>query len=813
MQKHWRVIPLLAGAGLYLVFGLGLLRVMGPNWIMSPVDTAYINLFNALNVARGLPIDHLVWPGIPTVMIDAVVIRVVHLFYGQGDIVADVLANPELYFNAINHVMLALIVCAIFIFGLATTWGTGSLLLGLLVQLCPFLIPEWFHALPLRGMPSNIQLICGLLLAAVTVASLRRDLSTDNRIIFYVVASAALCGLGISAKLSIAAIVLLPFLFIPGTKWKLRYCACLALSLAIFLLPGIIQGKYFFRYFFAAGSLRSHLVGQPGQSFWQGLLVDAKHQAHNHSLLLKILLYSAGFTAVISIVAFWRRSLRKSPEYRLLWCAVVSMAVVWVYLLPKWMRPHYFFGYLPLWSLPVVAAYCIVMKSLARWRICQFVFGALVLAAVCLGIHQRNKDLVEGKITPKCYTWYQGVWDDALAVDRLLHERYPEGAWIFTPPTNNLYMSLDLGNQGSKLRYTDMLSKILPPNVYIYCWDGLRCYDRSRKRFRIQDILSMHKGAAFTAAKRYESPYSPADLGYIWPKDVLFSDAVFTGEMGRLFTIKQILVGGVASASSQRPLAEAPAPPAQPAAWMTDDPLPQWYQLDTWPENVGWVVSGYVLQAANADVAGRMPGSWRFEGSDDATHWSVLHSQADIPAWQAGESRSYPLAAAGHYRYYRLFVTDGTDLPGVGLSAMKLIVEADSLYSPRWRRLFDLTFTNAEGDKAKLSDPFWETAAAPAWIQTDLGEGNAEAAAAYSLRTGPHGPDATGRMPKEWQLLGSNDGHTWDVVDTRTDEVDWQLDERRIYPISKPGRYRYYRLHIGSSNDPNIIRLYDLRMF
>jgi signal transduction histidine kinase len=59
--------------------------------------------------------------------------------------------------------------------------------------------------------------------------------------------------------------------------------------------------------------------------------------------------------------------------------------------------------------------------------------------------------------------------------------------------------------------------------------------------------------------------------------------------------------------------------------------------------------------------------------------------------------------------------------------------------------------------------------------------------------------DQSGRDPRNWELLGSNDdGKTWAVVDSRTDEVFTERFERRVFNLTTAACFRLFRLQIGA---------------
>ncbi len=56
--------------------------------------------------------------------------------------------------------------------------------------------------------------------------------------------------------------------------------------------------------------------------------------------------------------------------------------------------------------------------------------------------------------------------------------------------------------------------------------------------------------------------------------------------------------------------------------------------------------------------------------------------------------------------------------------------------------------------------------------------------------------DAPSRDPKEWRLLGSNDGENWTELDKESNEKFAYRFQRREFNIEKPGEYLYYKLDV-----------------
>ncbi len=72
------------------------------------------------------------------------------------------------------------------------------------------------------------------------------------------------------------------------------------------------------------------------------------------------------------------------------------------------------------------------------------------------------------------------------------------------------------------------------------------------------------------------------------------------------------------------------------------------------------VITHYSLQPTPTDEPGeadRSPQNWTFEGSNDASSWTVLNTQTGAANWAAGEKRTYATTNTTAYRYYRINVT------------------------------------------------------------------------------------------------------------------------------------------------------------
>ena len=60
--------------------------------------------------------------------------------------------------------------------------------------------------------------------------------------------------------------------------------------------------------------------------------------------------------------------------------------------------------------------------------------------------------------------------------------------------------------------------------------------------------------------------------------------------------------------------------------------------------------------------------------------------------------------------------------------------------------------------------------------------------------------------PKTWTFQGSNDGLTWDTLDTQTNITDWATSPnvRKVFDIANTTAYAYYRIDVTASNGTTV---------
>jgi len=93
------------------------------------------------------------------------------------------------------------------------------------------------------------------------------------------------------------------------------------------------------------------------------------------------------------------------------------------------------------------------------------------------------------------------------------------------------------------------------------------------------------------------------------------------------------------------------------------------------------------------------------------------------------------------------------------------------------------------------------------WVKYDFGPDNSQVITHYKLWAGTSEP---GRMPKTWQLQGSNDDIDFsNVVDSQSNETGWTIYESREYTFINDVEYRYYRMWFNEGNHATYLRLFE----
>ncbi|RUT72472.1 hypothetical protein D0817_02375 [Flavobacterium cupreum] len=94
------------------------------------------------------------------------------------------------------------------------------------------------------------------------------------------------------------------------------------------------------------------------------------------------------------------------------------------------------------------------------------------------------------------------------------------------------------------------------------------------------------------------------------------------------------------------------------------------------------------------------------------------------------------------------------------------------------------------------------------WMQQELTE--AAVVNKYNFTSGNDAPD---RDPKNWELLGSDDGSSWTSLDTRTNQVFSGRNQTREFVVTNTTAYKYYRINITANYGSDAIQISEWRQY
>ena len=256
--------------------------------------------------------------------------------------------------------------------------------------------------------------------------------------------------------------------------------------------------------------------------------------------------------------------------------------------------------------------------------------------------------------------------------------------------------------------------------------------------------------------------------------------------------------------------------------WMsTKANLPAWY---VYKFTEATEVRGLRLRTKSSS---RAPKAWTFQGSytgEDGT-WVDLGVRAS-ESWSSNEVRDYTLENIAAYQYYKFTCSQNN---GDGYFELR---ETEFLSSC----VADITTPNA-GDIVSQSPEFvynevhYAAKAAfnnnklfsdgSRWIATMPAGGayvvyrfNAPTRVNGISLTIPNYGTQTTRAPKDWTFSGSNNGETWTVLDTQTDEIGWASGgEERYYKFTNTHSYQYYKFNCTATNGDSVMQLVEIEFY
>lgn len=257
-------------------------------------------------------------------------------------------------------------------------------------------------------------------------------------------------------------------------------------------------------------------------------------------------------------------------------------------------------------------------------------------------------------------------------------------------------------------------------------------------------------------------------------------------------------------------------------------------------------VAAYSITAAD-DAPARDPEDFQLLASNDGATWTTIDSRSGVSLGGRGHASTFELAApSADYAHYRLSITANGGAGDVQLAEWELFALPAPSAATSFRSSFepadtalDLTAVgdaeNVTGDAfapgsvlphvaevtasgengpgetaARLADGAattkWLTFQTKAWAQYRL-----DTPASIQTYTLTSANDEPSRDPKDFRLLGSDDGQNWTELDARAGAAFSGRGATNTYTLAAPSApYVYFRLDVTANNGSgNIVQLAD----
>ena len=221
-------------------------------------------------------------------------------------------------------------------------------------------------------------------------------------------------------------------------------------------------------------------------------------------------------------------------------------------------------------------------------------------------------------------------------------------------------------------------------------------------------------------------------------------------------------------------------------------------------------LKAYSLTAAN-DNPNRDPKTWTLYGSNDNTNWTIIDNQKNQIFPYRNSTLYFPALANEKYSYFKLDVEENMGGKAIQLAEWQLFGMFNEYKKDLTENGGILTSSHEGSDGTLLSElidnnemtmysrnisnvqfdeGFWFKYESPSQVAVE----------SYTLTSANSTPN---NDPKNWKLQGSNDDANWADIDVRSDIVFSNRCERKVFEVSNPEMFKYYRLYItarGSSS-------------
>ena len=227
---------------------------------------------------------------------------------------------------------------------------------------------------------------------------------------------------------------------------------------------------------------------------------------------------------------------------------------------------------------------------------------------------------------------------------------------------------------------------------------------------------------------------------------------------------------------------------------------------------------GFVTGNDTQDYPDRNPVTWRVSGSNDKQNWTTIDTQENDRTLRDENEQEYRFKPAkkGQFRYYRfefLKMADGTRIQLSEINLHKV-----------GRTSIKTTFVSGPGNgkegAAMVSDGFFytkwcidEPSKMPYSIVLDAG--TSTAITEYGLVTGDDSHTYSGRNPRNWKVMGSNDKSNWKQLSEVKNDRSMRDENEQEYRfrVKNAPAYRYYKFVFEKTWEDTRIQLAEIKLY
>lgn len=463
MKKYYSlliVIPLF-----YFILGSYFHQIVG-YYSISSSDPEYIYYLNGLTIANGkMDVGNIDHPGIPFDYLMAASIKITHFFrLHVAGLNEDALANSDMYLRVANLALIILIAGIVYAAGRISMAITPNFWYAFIIQFSPFATEIIYGNLGRLVTETFIPIPVIFLTLLLLKFILNPEKPITRKDIFLL---AIILAFALSIKLTLAPLLVLPFIIIPKWKDKAIFTILTLILFLIISIPVTLQLDYFWRW------IKGLFLFSGKYGMGDKNIVNTNEFIPNILNLFntnKQFFYFAFLFIFMALVTILVKKGETKKINNKISIAVFVIVLIQVLALGKHFKTPYFIPALML--LPIMAILSVeylklwlplnLMKYLAPVYI-SIVLSATLIAQwpsiQSLSIHfdKRNRELM------KSYSYFKTVEDDCIKI--IVPEFY--GAPI---PEFALMTSYQWTGKHKEF-FKPYLSKLYPNSYILYTWD------------------------------------------------------------------------------------------------------------------------------------------------------------------------------------------------------------------------------------------------------------------------------------------------------------------------------------------------------